>query len=147
MAFARQRVGRILHMLNMAAGEWPDGYGLTWLQHVPKIRLLPESHRRAPYPLSWDEQDRLFNELPVHLREMSLFKVNTGCREAEVCNLQWEWEIAIPELNTSVFIIPAHKVKNREDRLVVLNKVAKSVIDDARGQHPERVFTYNSSRK
>ena len=33
-------------------------------------------------------------------------------------------------------------VKNREDRLVVLNKVAKSVIDSRRGIHDTFVFTY-----
>lgn len=33
------------------------------------------------------------------------------------------------------FIIPKEMVKNREDRLVVLNRISKSVIDKARGQH------------
>ncbi|MEA1888323.1 MAG: site-specific integrase, partial [Pseudomonadota bacterium] len=60
---------------------------------------------------------------------MCLFKVNTGCREQEVCQLRWDWEVDVPELDLSVFIIPGDKVKNTEDRLVVLNRVAKSVID------------------
>jgi len=33
-------------------------------------------------------------------------------------------------------------VKNGEERLLVLNRVAKSVIEDVRGEHPEYVFTY-----
>ena len=33
--------------------------------------------------------------------------MNTGCREQEVCKLQSDWEIAVPELETSVFLIPA----------------------------------------
>ena len=73
---------------------------------------------------------------------MALFKVNTGCREHEVCTLKWEWEIKIPELNTSVFLIPAENVKNRQERLVVLNKVAQSVIEEMRGIHSRYVFTY-----
>ena len=73
---------------------------------------------------------------------MCLFKVNTGCREQEVCGLRWDWQVQVPELDTSVFIIPGARVKNREDRLVVLNRVARSVIDGVRGQHPEFVFTY-----
>jgi integrase len=81
--------------------------------------------------------------LPQHLQKMALFKVNTGCREAEVCGLRWEWEIEVPELDTSVFVIPEEHVKNREERLVVLNKVAKAVIDEMRGAHHEHVFTYN----
>ena len=34
---------------------------------------------------------------------MALFAVNTGCRVGEICNLQWEWEQQVPELETSVF--------------------------------------------
>ncbi len=46
----------------------------------------------------------------------------------------------VPELDTSVFIIPGDKVKNAQDRLVVLNRVAKSVIEGQRGIHSEYVF-------
>jgi hypothetical protein len=43
---------------------------------------------------------------------MLLFKVNTGTREQEVCGLKWNYEVKVPELGTSVFIIPATRVKN-----------------------------------
>ncbi len=29
-------------ILNLAAGEWLDEHGLTWLATAPKIKLLPE---------------------------------------------------------------------------------------------------------
>ncbi len=48
----------------------------------------------------------------------------------------------MPELDTSVFIIPGERVKNGEDRLVVLNRVAKSVVESVRGMHPTHVFCY-----
>ena len=96
--------------------------------------------------MSWEEQNSLFRELPPHLRRMALFKVNTGCREAEVCSLRWEWEIRVQELDTTVFLIPAQCVKNREERLVVLNRIARSVINEQRGTHPEFVFTYKGHR-
>lgn len=73
---------------------------------------------------------------------MALFKVNTGTREQEVCQLRWDWEVQIPELGTSVFLVPAHLVKNKEDRLVVLNEVAKSIVATQRSRHTSRVFTY-----
>ena len=60
---------------------------------------------------------------------MALFAVNTGCRDQEVCSVRWEWEVKVPELETSVFIIPGRHVKNGNDRLVVLNRIAKSVIE------------------
>ena len=135
-------LGVVRHILNLAASEWLDGNNLTWLHSPPKIKLLPVTDARKPYPLSWEEQTRLFSELAPHLARMALFKVNTGTREKEVCGLRWEWEVPVPELGTSVFIIPEDRVKNGEERLLVLNRVAKSVIEDVRGEHPEFVFTY-----
>lgn len=133
----------VRHILNLAAGEWRDEYGLTWLASAPKIKLLPEHDARKPYPLDWAEQDRLFAILPSHLRDMALFAINTGCRDSEICNLRWEWEIetSMAEVG-SVFVIPGERVKNGEDRLVVLNRSARSVIERQRGKHPEYVFTY-----
>lgn len=132
----------VRHMLNLAASEWLDENNLTWLLSPPKIKLLPVTDARKPYPLSWEEQMRLFQELPAHLARMALFKVNTGTRDKEVCHLRWDWEVPVHELDTSVFIIPEDRVKNGDERLVVLNRVAKSVIEKARGEHPEYVFTY-----
>lgn len=117
----------VRQILNLAADLWKDQDNLSWLHKSPKIELLAETDRSEPYPLSQDEQERLFNELPIHLQRMALFAVNTGCRDQEVCNLKWEWEIKIPE--GSVFIIPAWRVKNRKNRLVVLNKQAHSVVE------------------
>jgi integrase len=77
-----------------------------------------------------------------HLARMALFKVNTGGRNGEVCGLRWEWEVVVPELDTSVFLIPGSRVKNGDERLVVLNRVAQSVVASVRGQHPEFVFVY-----
>ena len=135
-------LGVVRHILNLAASEWLDENNLTWLQSPPKIKLLPVTDERQPYPLSWEEQERLFRELPPHLARMALFKVNTGTREKEVCDLRWEWEVPVRELDTSVFIIPSDRVKNGDERLVVLNRVARSVIEEVRGEHPEYVFTF-----
>jgi integrase len=150
---ARQQAGKksrtinhglavVRRICNLAATEWVDDCGLTWLLKAPKIRLLPEKDSREPRTLNWEEQDLFFSRLPAHLRAMALFKVNTGCRDKEVCQLRWEWEYLIPQINTTVFIIPGAYVKNGEDRLVILNPIARDVIANQRGQHPEFVFTY-----
>jgi integrase len=132
----------VRRILNLAAGEWMDEQGLTWLHAAPKIKMIPHNDKRQPYPLSWEEQSRLFSELPEHLAEMALFAVNTGCRDAEICSLQWEWEVEVPQLGTSIFIIPGWRVKNGEDRVVVLNRIAGSVIDSRRGKHTKYVFVF-----
>ncbi len=90
--YALQIVG---HILKLCAGEWMDDHGLTWLAHAPRIKLLREDDKREPYPLSWEEQHRLFEKLPDHLKRMALFAVNTGCRDAEICGLRWEWEVQV----------------------------------------------------
>ncbi len=134
----------VRRILNLAASEWIDEHGLTWVAAAPKIKLLPDTQKRQPYPLSWEEQAQLFRALPDHLAAMALFMVNTGCRDSEVCGLRWEWEVPVPELGTSTFIVPGARVKNGEDRLVVLNRVAASVVEAARGKHASFVFTFRS---
>ncbi len=130
----------VRHILNLAETEWKDENNLSWLLKAPKIKLEAQMDARKPYPLSHAEEVRLFSELPIHLRRMALFALNTGCRDQEVCNLRWEWETKVPE--GSVFLIPEWQVKNREERLVVLNKIAHRVIEEVRGVHSEYVFTF-----
>jgi len=129
-------LGVIRHLLNQAASEWLDEYGLTWLAIAPKIKLLKVRDAAQAYPLDFGEQRALFMALPVHLERMSLYKVNTGVREQDVCGLQWNWEVEIPELNMSVFIVPGDVIKNEEDRLIAHNSVAKSVIEERRAKRP-----------
>ena len=125
----------VRRILTLAARRWRDEQGQTWLDTPPLLTMLPLTDTRQPYPLSVDEQQRLFRELPVHLARMALFKVDTGTRDQEVCRLRWEWEVEVPELSTSVFLVPGQHVKNREDRVIVLNDVANSVIESCRGHH------------
>ena len=132
----------VRRILNLAATEWFDEHGLTWLLAPPKINLLPDVDKRQPYTLSWAEQARLFKELPDYLGTMALFAVNTGCRDGEVCRLRWSWEVEAPQLGTSVFILPRDHVKNGDERLVVLNRIARLVVEARRGVDPVHVFTF-----
>jgi integrase len=132
----------VRRILNLTATEWVDEHGLTWVLTPPKIKLLADNDKRQPYPLSWVEQARLFKELPGYLEQMALFAVNTGCRDGEICNLRWSWEVDVPQLVTSVFIIPGLRVKNGDERLVVLNRAARSVVEARRGMDQDHVFTY-----
>ncbi|WP_333908319.1 tyrosine-type recombinase/integrase [Pseudomonas aestuarii] len=142
---------RVIRILNLCARKWRDEQKRPWLDVVPMItKLEAKKTSRSPYPMSWEEQSILFSELPDHLRRMALYKVNSGSREQEVVKLRWDWEIPVPELKTSVFLIPAdfggrHEnsgVKNGDERLVVLNNVARSVIEGQRGLDPVWVFPY-----
>jgi integrase len=131
----------VRRILNLSARLWRDESDRPWLDSAPLIQMQRHPNKREPYPLSIEEQRLLFSELDAHLAAMALFKVNTGLREQEVVNLRWSWEVPVPELDTSVFVVPRSYVKNALDRYVVLNRVAKSVIAGCRGEHPEFVFT------
>ncbi len=101
---------------------------------------------RWPYPITWQEQDALFRRLPAHLARMALFAVNTGLRDSNVCGLQWQWEVAVPEVGRSVFVIPPEAFKTKRPHVVILNDVACSIIESQRGKHPIWVFPYRGRR-
>jgi integrase len=147
-------IERVVRVLSLCARKWRDDERRPWLDSVPMLTKLEEKKSsRKPYPMSWEEQSILFGELPAHQQTMAFFKVNTGCREQEVCKLRWDWEISVPELETSVFLIPADfggrharsGVKNGDERLVVLNSVARSIIEKQRGVNKDWVFPFNDT--
>ncbi|MCH8060398.1 MAG: hypothetical protein IIA11_08065, partial [Proteobacteria bacterium] len=137
-------LGIISTVLSRSARVWRDRDGNPWLTQAPALisRLPVKGKQAKAYPLSWSEQDRLIKALPRHLADAALFGLNTGCREQEICQLRWDWEVQLPEMGTSVFILGASITKTSTERVVVLNTVARRVIESRRGIHAERVFTY-----
>lgn len=135
-------VRRILHL---AARLWRDDSGKTWLAEAPLLQLLPKTDARKPRPITWAEQRELLANLPVHVARMVLFGINTGCRQREITQLRWRQEYRLPQLGVSVFVLSGDQVKNGEDRVILLNSVARSVVDSCRGQHHEFVFAYRDA--
>lgn len=150
-------VGRELavvrRILILATRFWRDEEGRPWLQGEPPLLRFPDwDDKRQPYALDADEQKRLLGLLPDHLRDMTIFALNTGMRQNNVCYLRWEWERKVKELdNRSVFLIPARYMKNRYEALIPINQRASEVLDRLRpvvkeGEDPpEYVFTYNGN--
>lgn len=141
-------LGVVSRVLKQAAEVWRDDRGRPWLAQTPaRITQLSVTGRQAKaYPLSWTEQHRLLELLPRHLVDAATFGINTGCREQEICRLRWDWELPVPELETSVFVLPAPITKSSTERVVVLNSIARRVIDLRRGQHERFVFSYRGRR-
>jgi integrase len=129
-------------ILTRAARAYRHDDGRPWLEGLPPlITMLPET-RRPPYPITWEEQDRLFSKLPARLARMVLFAVNTGARESNVCGLEWAWEVPVPEIGRSVFVISPEAFKSKRAHVVILNDIAWSIVEAQRGQHPIWVFPY-----
>ncbi len=129
-------------ILNRAARVYRDDCGRPWLEGLPPLITMLSETRRLPYPLTWEEQDRLFAKLPSRLAQMVHFAVNTGLRESNVCRLQWTWEVAVPEVGRSVFVIPPEAFKSKRAHVVILNDVAWSIVREQRGKDPIWVFPY-----
>lgn len=133
-------------ILNACARLYRGDDGRPWLDTAPLITMERE-HRREPHPLTWDEQARLLPRLPAHLARMVLFSLNTGAREEEVCGLRWQWERHIEGTDVTVFVIPGAVAKNGRERIIVINEVARSVVDGVRGMHADWVFVYQTIDK
>lgn len=135
----------VRRILNLSARLWRDESGKTWLSESPLLQLLPKTDSRKPRPITWSEQRVLFAELPPHLARMALFAINTGCREREITQLRWRQEYRLAALGVSVFVLSGDSTKNGEERVVLLNAVARSIIESCRGQHPDHVFVYEGN--
>ena len=125
----------VRHILNLAAAEWIDEYGQTWLASAPKIKLLKEDDKRDPYPLVLGRAVALVQ--CTSRRTWHRWLCSRSTRDAvnrKFVSLRWDWEQIFRNLTPACSSFRGSRVKNREDRLVVLNKVAEAVIEERRGQ-------------
>jgi integrase len=96
--------------------------------------------------MSWGAQEVLFGEMTDRVRDLCLFAVNTGLREKEICNLQWDWYDSHAITEVEFFTIPGDLYKNEEKRFVVLNSVSSEIVSRMKGQHSKYVFSYLGER-
>lgn len=119
-------------VLNRACRDW------QWIPSVPRIRHVRGAEKRA-YPLTWEEQDRVFKRLPESWASgAALFAVNTGVRSGELFGLKWSDMEVVPGLDTFVFILTG--TKNGMDRAVICNSLARIAVDRQRGNGSRYVF-------
>jgi len=152
-ATINKKIGTLNHILKMASGfqgqrkvygmqsknvVWKED-GMTLIPDYNEIGLLdhkvPKGHRLT------SGQERAF--LPLlsdHLKDVVVFDLNTGLRDANVRGLRWDWEVKIPGLGTA-FRIPETEMKAGVPHMVFLNSVAREIVDRQRGNHPDYVFT------
>ena len=139
-------------ILNKSARVYRDiETGTPWLKQAPPLITMLKELPKPAHHLSWVEQDKLLKELPNHLATMVLFGINTGLRDGNICGLKWEWEVFVPEIERSVFVIPPQFHKGGKltnlNHVVILNDVAWPIINSQRGRHKEYVFVYRQERR
>jgi len=119
-------------VLTRAARAWRDERGEPLLDRAPPLLTMLTENPRPPRPITWDEQDALFPRLPAHLQQMALFALNTGLRDENVCGLRWDWEVAVPEVSRSVFLVPASEFKTGVPHVAILNDAAWRIVEAQR---------------
>lgn len=113
-----------------------------WLDHAPKVRLLPEPKRRVRW-LHEEEAERLIAELPRHLKAMARFTLATGLRQGNVKGLRWSQV----DLDRHIAWIHADQAKARKAIAVPLNAEAMKVLQSQLGKNPSYVFTYGGQTR
>lgn len=122
-------------ILRRASLDW------EWVEYVPKIRLLREPIRRVRF-LTFEQAQRLLQELPQHLSEMAAFSLATGLRKSNVTELQWS-QIDLPR---AMAWVHPDQSKSRKAIPVPLSNDAMRVLTVCAGKHPTHVFAYKGSR-
>lgn len=130
----------ISRILKLACRTWRDEFHRPYLSSHPIITQLEEGDKEPTTPLEFAEEERLLAELNENYQDLWIFATNTGLREQAQLGLRWEYEVKLPILNTTAFVIPAEEQKNKLYFLVVLNSTAHQIIEKWRGRNNEWVF-------
>ncbi|KAB2308494.1 site-specific integrase [Betaproteobacteria bacterium SCN2] len=128
---ANRYLALVRAILRRARDEW------EWLDKVPKVKLYKESDGRER-SITPEQAKKLLAELQPHQRDMVLFTLMTGLRQANVLGLEW----SRVDLERGHAWIDSGTSKNKRPISVPLNKDAIEILSRQVGKHPERVFTY-----
>jgi len=128
---ANRYLALIRAILRKACLEW------EWIDKAPKIRLYKESKRRVRW-ITPEQAQILLAELPDHQRDVVLFALSTGLRQANVVELTWEQV----DLIRHTAWIPGDEAKGKEDIHISLSQLSVELLQRQVGKHQERVFTY-----
>lgn len=123
---------QVVTILNKAARVW------RWLPQAPKLEHI-KGATRQPYPLTWEEQDRLLRRLPTGWDlGLALYALNTGCRKEEIYGLKWSDRRWVPELDIKnadgsvkerMYVFVLSETKNGHTRAVIVNSIARRTVE------------------
>lgn len=106
-----------------------------WIKEIPNIPTKRVTAARIRF-LSLAEWDRLYAELPNHLKPMAALAISTGLRRANVTHLEWSQV----DLTRRVAWIHADQAKSSKPIGVPLSDEAVAVLRGQLGQHDRWVF-------
>jgi len=118
-------------ILLRARDEW------EWIDRVPKVKLFRQGPGRER-SITVEQAGMLLGELPAHQRDVVMFALATGLRQANVLRLEWSHV----NLEAAHAWVGAEESKNGKPIAVPLNATALEVLRRQLGKHAQRVFTY-----
>ena len=122
----------VRHAFNLAVREW------EWCRENPMHRVsMEKTHNEVDRWLTLDEEDRLMAASSPWLREFIVFALNTGMRQGEILNLQWQ------DVDFTRGTLVVMKSKNGTRRTIPLNTTVYALLaakQAAMGVSEGRVF-------
>jgi len=126
----------VRRILSLASRLWRDEQTGPGFQSSRLIQCSVIRIRASLTRCRVAEQTLLFSSWRTHLVSMALFKVNTGPARTGSRDLAGNGNLGFRSRHFDL----RHStdfVKNALDRYVVLNGIARSVVNECRGGHPE----------
>lgn len=111
-----------------------------WLKEVPKLAVRLDKKKKARSWITYEQWEKLYGELPSHLRAPASFAVYSGLRQANVLGLTWDRVDAERRL----VWVEGEDTKSGKAIAIPLSDQALEVLAAQRvkGEHAEYVFTF-----
>lgn len=110
--------------------------------NLSDVKLKLESRRdkkkKSRDWLTHEQWDKLYAQLPKHMKPMALFSVLTGLRQANVLGLEWKRV----DIERAVVWVEGEDMKAGVAISIPLSEEAIHVLQAVKGQHAEFVFTF-----
>ena len=118
-------LARLRHLFRWAITEGHVARTPFSLHGVPVIKLDGEAEAPRTRRLEGDEEERLLTHAELHLRDLIIAELETGCRVGEVLALRWcdiKWD-------ANVLILLADVTKPHRARDVPMSRRLKAVLE------------------
>lgn len=109
-----------------------------WLREVPDLMVKVDKKKKTRAWITEEQWERLYAELPAHLKPMARFGLFSGLRQANVLGLRW----SSVDFDRRTVTIEGELTKEGEPIVVPLNDEAYDTLLECVGQDSEWVFTF-----
>lgn len=115
-----------------------------YIDRIPEVKDIMKKYKDQTQRirfLSQQEFQRLYKELPKHLRDMSHLAVLTGLRSSNIKLLEWS-EV---DLGARAISIPSQKMKTKKPLTIPINSEAVNVLLKWKRHQSRYVFHYQGN--